>query len=151
MSQPARQPHVRGSAADLCKVVSIASLMAFTGAPIRYAGFMIYHIPHLADSMAVKTQTVDPSVRAALPAAIAQRRLAPTGLAPTLPQEGPAQLARSTFTALSGALALLGAGLGGELPAGAEQLLAIARRNCALLERVIEQQYPSDPKQGGTP
>ena len=72
-------------------------------------------------------------------------------VASRLPLEGPAHAARTSLTARSGALALLGAGLGGELPAGAGALLAIARRNCALLERVLEQQYAADRADSGIP
>ncbi len=66
-----------------------------------------------------------------------------------MPAEGPGHAMRTPLTALSAALALLGAGVGGALPGEAAHLLAIAERNCRTLARVIEDQYPSDGQPGG--
>lgn len=54
------------------------------------------------------------------------------------PTEGLGHTLRTPLTALNGALGLLGAGLGGELPADARALLEIALRNCAVLQNAVE-------------
>jgi len=54
------------------------------------------------------------------------------------PDEGLGHTLRTPLTALHGALGLLGAGLAGDLPPDARALIAIALRNCCVLEGVVE-------------
>ena len=66
-----------------------------------------------------------------------------------LPVEGPGHAMRTPLTALSAALALLGAGVGGPLDGDAAALLDIAERNCRALARVIEDEFPHAGEGGG--
>lgn len=59
-------------------------------------------------------------------------------VAATLPVEGIGHALRTPLTAMEGALRLLDAGLAGDLPAAAHNLVDMALRNCTTLEAVVE-------------
>ena len=86
--------------------------------------------------------------RFGVPPSVAGRGCSEPDHASAPPEEGIGHALRTPLTALHGALGLLGAGLAGDLPPDARALVAIALRNCHVLEGVVESHLGGLPPAG---